>query len=99
LELDYDKKRTLTVWGAGLKGKHTAKLLKNKGVEFNWICNNPKKIGKHIYDIELHNFNYLNELQNPQSIVTVANGSAQKRIVQYFETQNMKSMIDYFFFC
>lgn len=99
LDLDHDKNRTLTVWGAGFKGKRIAKLLKEKGVPFIWICNNPKKIGKHIYNLELYSFNYLNELKNPQSIVTVANERAQERIRQFFETQHMNSMFDYFYFC
>jgi glycosyltransferase involved in cell wall biosynthesis len=99
LELDYDAKRVLTVWGAGYKGKRIAKLLKSKGIAFVWICDNPKKIGKHIYNIELRNFNYLNTLINPQSIVTVANDKAQEEIKNYFSTMSMISMVDYFFFC
>jgi len=99
LELNYDLNRTLTVWGAGTKGKTIAKKLKNKKIPFVWICNNPKKVSKHIYGIELFNFNYLKQLENPQSIVTVANQKAQKKIKAYFKQQNMESMIDYFFFC
>jgi hypothetical protein len=99
LELDYDSNRILSVWGAGFKGKHIAKLLKKHDVRFIWVCNNPKKIGKHIYDIELHSFKYLSKLQNPQSIVTVANERSKERIRKYLETQNMNSMVDYFFFC
>src|SRR5690606_34929061 len=53
LQLDYDASRTLTVWGAGFKGKRIAKLLKKNKIPFIWICNNPKKIGKHIYNLEL----------------------------------------------
>lgn len=99
LELDYDPKRTLTVWGAGFKGKRIAILLQQKNIPFEWICDNPKKIGKHIYDIELNSFNYLETIQHPQSIVTVANELAQVEINNYFKTQQMSPMIDYFFFC
>ncbi|MEZ4802686.1 MAG: glycosyltransferase family 2 protein [Gelidibacter sp.] len=99
LQLDYDKQRTLTLWGAGFKGKRIAKMLKKRNIPFIWICNNPRKIGKHIYNIELYSFNYLNQLKNPQSIVTVANERSQTRIKQYFSTQGMTSMQDYFFFC
>lgn len=99
LELDYDATRPLTVWGAGQKGKKVATLLKQKAVPFIWICDNPKKIGKHIYDELLHSFKHLNLLENPQSIVTVANPISQEEITSYFKTQQMKSMIDYFFFC
>lgn len=99
LELDYDSTRILTVWGAGTKGKTIAKKLKKKKISFIWICDNPKKLGKKIYGIELLNFKYLKQLQNPQSIITVANEKAQQQIRAYFEFQNMHSMIDYFFFC
>lgn len=99
LELEYDANRPLTVWGAGQKGKVTAKLLQEHDIPFYWICDNPKKIGKHIYGELLQNFEYLKLLDKPQSIVTVANTEAQKDIIAYFETQQMKSMKDYFFFC
>ncbi|GGW62476.1 glycosyltransferase involved in cell wall biosynthesis [Winogradskyella epiphytica] len=99
LDLNYDSSRPLTIWGAGTKGKTIAKLLLHEEIPFYWICDNPKKIGKHIYGQELFNFDYLGELNQPQSIVSVANAEAQKEIKQYFETQNMQSMIDYFFFC
>ena len=99
LELNYDASRPLVIWGAGHKGKTLAKILIKQNIPFFWICDNPKKIGKHIYDQELFNFDYLAELKNPQSIVTVANTKAQEEITRYFEIQNMKSMLDYFFFC
>jgi len=99
LELNYDATRPLAIWGAGHKGKTLAKILLKQHIPFFWICDNPKKIGKHIYDQELYNFDYLAELKNPQSIVTVANTKAQLEITQYFETQNMQAMLDYFFFC
>ncbi len=99
LDLNYDATRPLTVWGAGTKGKTLAKILLSCSIPFFWICDNPKKIGKHIYDQKLLNFDYLSQLIQPQSIVTVANEEAQYEIKQYFEKQNMHSMIDYFFFC
>ncbi|EPR73626.1 glycosyl transferase, group 2 family protein [Winogradskyella psychrotolerans RS-3] len=99
LELNYNATRPLAIWGAGKKGKTLAKILLQQNIPFYWICDNPKKIGKHIYDQELFNFDYLTELKQPQSIVTVANSEAQKEIKSYFETKNMQPMIDYFFFC
>ena len=99
LELNYNPSRQLTIWGAGQKGKKVAKLLKEKKIPFIWICDNPKKIGKHIYDELLYSFEHLNSLDNPQSIVSVANNEAQLEIKAYFKMQSMKAMIDYFFFC
>ncbi len=99
LELDYDCNRPLTIWGAGNKGKTVAKLLIENQIPFYWICDNQKKIGKDIYGQQLLNFDYLQQLERPQSIVTVANEDEQKAIVNYFEKQKMQPMKDYFFFC
>jgi len=99
LELHYERNRPLAIWGAGQKGKYIANLLVEKNIPFEWICDNPKKIGKHIYNQEMKNFNHLEELNNPQSIITVANEQAQTEIKNYFKQQNMHAMTDYFFFC
>ena len=99
LMLDYDASRTLVVWGAGLKGKTIAKALIEKNIPFHWICDNPKKIGKHIYNHPLEPFTNLENIKNAQSIVTVANALAQSEIRSYFKKQHMHEMTDYFFFC
>jgi len=70
-----------------------------KEIPFHWICDNPKKINKHIYNQKLKAFIFLEDLNNPQSIITVANVQAQKEIKSYLHDQKMKSMTDYFFFC
>ncbi|WP_027137288.1 glycosyltransferase family 2 protein [Gaetbulibacter saemankumensis] len=99
LKLDYDASRPLVIWGAGWKGKTIAKMLLENNIPFEWICNNPKKIGKDIYDQPLKPFQYLEQIEQPQSIITVANPKAQKQIKTYFESQQMLPMTDYFFFC
>lgn len=99
LKLDFDKNRSLAVWGAGSKGKTIAKKLIEQNIEFYWLCDNPKKIGKKIYGEEMLHFSKLNELKNPQSIITVANEEAQKMITEYFSKLEQKHMKDYFFFC
>ena len=99
LELDHEPKRPLTVWGAGNKGKTIALCLVNMGIPFIWICDNPKKIGTHIYGQELRAFDFLSDLNNPQCIVTVANEESQKEIRTYFDDRQMTTMTDYFFFC
>ena len=99
LELDFQPNRPLVIWGAGFKGKTIAKTLVKKGIPFYWICDTPKKIGKHIYNQPLKAFEFLEQLQNSQSIITVANTEAQKEIRAYLHNQKMTSMNDYFFFC
>ena len=99
LELSYNKNKTLVIWGAGTKGKKVAQLLIEKNTPFEWVCDNPKKIGKDIYNQTLKPFEYLNSIKNYQSIVTVANKEAQLEIKQYFQAHQKTSMKDYFFFC
>ena len=99
LKLNHDRTRPLEVWGAGFKGKKIAKGLKKQGLEFVWLCDNPKKIGKSIYGKELVHFEALQNLDNPQSIITVANENAQKEIRRYFSELEQSPMQDYFFFC
>lgn len=99
LKLDYNASRPLTVWGAGSKGKTIAQSLVDNKIPFYWICDNPKKIGKKIYGQELKPFEFLVQLKDPQSIVTVANAHAQKTIRHYMHQQAMIAMKDYFFFC
>ena len=99
LELDYKPEKTLVVWGAGNKGKFIAKSLIEKNMAFEWICDNPKKIGRDIYGKILSPFNCLETIENTQSIITVANKTAQTEIRDYMDKLNMKSISDYVFFC
>jgi glycosyltransferase involved in cell wall biosynthesis len=99
LSQEYDRRKNLVVWGAGGKGKALAKILIEKNIEFYWICDNPKKIGKHIYNKEMLAISELEKIKNTQSIVTVANTKAQEEIKAYFEKLNQKAMKDYYFFC
>ena len=99
LSKEYDATKNLVVWGAGRKGKALAQILIKQNIHFSWICDNPKKIGKHIYDKEMLAINALENIENTQSIVTVANPKAQEEIKHYFEKLNQEAMKDYFFFC
>lgn len=99
LELDYNSKKTLIIWGAGTKGKKIAKILISKNIPFEWVCDNPKKIGKDIYGKILKPFNYLKLAKNTQSIITVANKTDQKEIKDYMSDLSFKSIDDYVFFC
>lgn len=99
LELDFNPNKTLVIWGAGNKGKKVAKTLLSKGITFNWICDNPKKIGKDIYGIILQPFSFLESIKNSQSIITVANKTAQTEIKNYMGNLQLKPIEDYVFFC
>ncbi|APY09812.1 glycosyl transferase family 2 [Seonamhaeicola sp. S2-3] len=99
LDIDYNKAKTPVIWGAGTKGKLMAKLFLERNIPFEWICDNPNKIGRDIYGKKLLNFNALKNIKNPQSLVTVANKEAQKDIKKYLTSLNLKPIKDYIFFC
>ncbi|WP_147677996.1 glycosyltransferase family 2 protein [Algibacter pacificus] len=99
LELDYNPNKTLVIWGAGKKGKTIAKKLIEKQLKFEWICDNPNKIGRDIYGVILKPFSYLKTVGNAQSIITVANKTEQKDILKYMKALHLKPMADYVFFC
>lgn len=99
LKLDYNPKRPLAIWGAGFKGKTIAKKLIDQTIDFTWLCDNPNKINKSIYEKKMNHFSVLKTMQQPQSIITVANELAQKEIHAYLTELNQKPMQDYFFFC
>jgi glycosyltransferase involved in cell wall biosynthesis len=99
LKHDHNPKRPLVIWGAGSKGKTIAKGLKENGIEFHWLCDNPNKIGKSIYGEEMKHYDFLKQLENVQSIITVANDKSQIMIRDYLSELGYKEMIDYFFFC
>ncbi len=99
IKLDYNPTRPLVIWGAGDKGKFIAKKLIDNQIDFSWVCDNPNKIGKKIYEQPLFHFNYLKIVKQPQSIVTVANTVAQKEIKNYFNKEKQLPLKDYFFFC
>ncbi|MBT8185359.1 MAG: glycosyltransferase [Eudoraea sp.] len=99
LKLDCNPDRPLTVWGAGNKGKTIASKLVEDNIAFYWLCDNPRKIGKKIYGQELFHYSQLEQLKQPQSIITVANQAAQKMIRRYLDGLGQIPMKDYFFFC
>lgn len=97
LKLDFDKSKTLVIWGAGKKAKNIANILLKNDIPFEWACNNPNKIGHTIYDVEMQNIQTVfSEKSQYQSIITVANKDAQKEIKRFAET---KENLELFWFC
>lgn len=80
LRIDYRSEEKLIVWGAGKKGKRIAQLLLNSKVDFVWITNNEKKIGKHIYGKLIDTHQALNNNSSKKIILAVANKVEQKEI-------------------
>ncbi|MEM6317702.1 MAG: glycosyltransferase family 2 protein [Bacteroidota bacterium] len=99
LQLDYNAKRPLLLWGAGKKGKWIAQYLVQHQYSFQWICNNDKKIGKEIYGQLLQPISTLNTIQRPQLIISVAGPTHQLDIQKILKEKNLRVGEDYFFFC
>ncbi len=99
LEIDYRPSRPLVAWGAGRKGKETAKFLQEEGIHFHWVCNTPSKWGKDIYGVQVQSPEAIGELDNPQVIVLVAAPDARPVIKAQLEGWSLAVGRDYFFFC
>jgi len=99
LAIDFDENKKIILWGAGKKGKRIAQYLIEKAIPFDWICDNPKKIGKHIYNQLMLDYKTVATFKNHQSIITVANSDFQKDIKNFLDKKNLLQGKDYFFFC
>jgi glycosyltransferase involved in cell wall biosynthesis len=82
LDQDYDAQKSLVVWGAGRKGKKIASLLIDKEVHFQWVCNNPNKIGKDIYGTYLRGMPALADFESAQVIIAISSPRDKEEIEQ-----------------
>ncbi len=99
LKLHRDNPQKLVVWGAGKRGKRMARLLLERSIDFEWICNNPQKIGHNIYGKIMHSVEALEEMRPCQVLVTVAVKEAQERIRLTMKAKGMLRGRDFFEFC
>jgi len=97
-ELDRDKNRPLVLWGAGRNGKDMAKEIQKFEPNFNWVCDNDKKIGKDIYNVNLQHYNSVEAIVNPQIIVVVASPDGKKEIRELLKSWNKIPVMDFWFF-
>lgn len=99
LKLELDKNRPLVIWGAGKKGKLIARYFIEEKIDFHWVCNNERKIGKDIYGQVLLPFNAIKKWNQPQLIISVAGATPQSEILNYLQKEAMIQGKDFFFFC
>ena len=97
-ELDRDPSRKLVLWGAGKNGKFMAKLLLGKNEDLHWVCDNPKKIGKHVYDVMMSSYTSIPQLTKPQIMVVVASDEEKVQIKKQLTAWGKKPISDYWFF-
>ena len=97
-KLDRDSSRPLILWGAGRNGKDMARLLVERERSIHWVCDNQKKIGKHIYGIRLESYNTIQAITNPQILIVVSTPSEKIAIRKQLENWEKKPIKDYWFF-
>ena len=97
-QLDRDQSRPLVLWGAGKNGKDMAKLLLAKGDTFHWVCDNQKKIGKHIYGVLMEDFSIIPKLNNPQIMIVVTSPNDKIAIKNQLTVWRKDPVKDYWFF-
>jgi glycosyltransferase involved in cell wall biosynthesis len=102
LKLDYflryerETDRPLVVWGAGKNGKDLIKKLQEREQNFDWVCQNEKKIGKAIYNLVLQDASEVFSKDRPQIIIAVASPEEQKKIRDLLKAKT--EGMDYWFF-
>lgn len=89
------KKDSLALIGAGNKGKKIARELLSKGIEFEWLTSNPKKIKHNIYGLILKDLNEIQELNISQCIIGF---SGPDELQEIRHNLKLKEMNLYFFF-
>ena len=92
IESDYNPNTTLILWGAGKKGKKIASLLVATNIPFQWICNNPNKIGAHIYGVEMKDTQSIKATPDIQVIVAVAQRNAKSEIDEALRLNQRKEV-------
>ncbi|MDA9262430.1 glycosyltransferase [bacterium] len=97
LELDYDKSRTLEIWGAGRKGKEFAKFLIKNEIDFDWISNNANKIGKEVYGKILKDSKEIKIGSSSQILIAVGSLEYNTEIKKALNSKNLKPNVDYYF--
>jgi len=96
IDFDYNAQQPLVLWGAGQRAKDLAKHLLKKKVNFRWITNNKKKIGKDIYGVLIESYDLLGELEQAQVIINISATDARPMIEQAVKAH---SSFAFFHFC
>jgi glycosyltransferase involved in cell wall biosynthesis len=95
LKMDWDATKNLVLWGAGKRGKFIAHYLVSNHISFDWVCNNENKIDHQIYGVRLKSEKMLDEIDNKQIIVSVANADEQSSIKVLCESNDW----NVYYFC
>ncbi len=95
LEVDYNPERKLVLWGAGKKAKNIARKLAERSIAFQWITDNPKKIGHKIYGTVLEDSKAFDLNLNHDIIIGVSDPKGQEEI----KRQTLNTNANLYWFC
>jgi len=99
IQIELKTSEKVTLWGAGKKGKELAQLLIQHQVDFDWLTNNPKKVGKDIYGKTLMVIDLSsNSILHQKIILAIAGPEDQTKVKRELEKLGRKSGEDFFFF-
>ncbi len=99
IQLDLDQNKVLLLWGAGSKAKTIAKSLLNQNIDFDWITDNPKKIGHNIYGKILQSTLEIPVNESIQIILSMANPQEQLNIKERISKLSIGTDCQSFWFC
>jgi glycosyltransferase involved in cell wall biosynthesis len=97
-KLDRDLTRELVIWGAGKNGKDLIKEVLKRNDHPIWVCDNARKIGKHIYGLKLHASGHISMCENPQILIAVSSDTDRQDILSKLTKWNKLPVRDYWFF-
>ncbi|MBI1305045.1 MAG: glycosyltransferase [Bacteroidetes bacterium] len=72
LDIDFNPRDELLLWGAGKKAKRIASVLVKKKITFRWMTNNLNKVNKEIYGVMIENSEGFNPNQTQQILVAIS---------------------------
>lgn len=96
-ELEMENDDSITLWGAGNKGKHLAQIMIEENLNFRWVCNNPNKIDQIIYGVKIE-MPHTIEDSSRKTIVAVSQSGAKPHIESFFRSKQLIQNKDYFYF-
>lgn len=91
--------REILLLGAGKKGKQLAKLMVQKNLSFQWVTNNPKKIGMSIYGVPLSDQSeHLSRINNRKIILAISSPEEFRTIHSFLREKGLEDGADIFRF-
>lgn len=89
---------TTLVWGAGNKGKALVRALLDQGVNFEWTCENPRKIDHHIYGVQIKEPS-LETMSGVNVLIAVSNPTEQRELVEKIAKRSPSENVRPILFC